>query len=240
MSEAERRGGNALDEVPVRLRYPLVPSPGNATATLSDTLAMAGGAPWAVAGPDYVLIASPLEPDATDLPVRAAFVPWLLDALSRRLGNDGRIVEAHPGQSLTGFDGISALERPDGSLIPLSSDRLTAPNEAGVYYLRRQSARSGALVINPEAEESDLTAESDQGRAMLARITGRSVTAETNGGEWRKKVLANAVGRSLLPPMLIAALLALLLETWFARDRGVASADGARSRTRSAPSSRAA
>src|SRR5215210_5589093 len=98
-----------------------------------------------------------LEPDATDLPVRAAFVPWLLDALSRRLGNDGRVIEAHPGESLVGFDGISALERPDGSLIPLSSDRLTAPNDAGVYYLRRQSARAGALVINPEPEESDLS-----------------------------------------------------------------------------------
>ena len=240
MSESQRRGGNALDEVPVRLRYPLVPSPGGASSVAADTLAMAGGAPWAVAGADYVIIASPLEPDATDLPVRAAFVPWLLDALSRRLGNDGRVIEAHPGESLVGFDGISALERPDGSLVPLSSDRLTAPNEAGVYYLRRQSARTGALVVNPEPEESDLSASADSGRTMMTRISGRSVQRETNGAEWRKKVLANAVGRSLLPPMLVVALLALLLEAWFSRERATAGANGARGGTQKAPSSRAA
>ncbi|MEO7522190.1 MAG: VWA domain-containing protein [Gemmatimonas sp.] len=241
-SEAARRGGNALNEVPVRLRYPLIPSAGGAASLAADTLAMAGGAPWAVAGPDYVLIASPLEPDATDLPLRAAFVPWLLDALSRRLGNDGRVIEAHPGENLTGFDGVSALERPDGTVVSLSSDRLTVPNDAGVYFLRRQATRSGALVVNPEPEESDLGAPADQGREMLSHIAGRLVTRETDGAVWRRKVLATAVGRSLLPPMLMIALAALLMEAWFARDRGATKGNAARVRghVRTAPSTRAA
>jgi hypothetical protein len=243
VATADSRGVTALDEVPVRLRYPLVRSPGNGTSATTDTLAMAGGAPWAVAGPDYVLVASPLEPDATDLPVRAGFVPWLLDALSRRLGADGRLVEAHPGERLAGFEGISALERPDGSTVPLSSDRLTVPNEAGVYYLRRQAARVGALVVNPEPEESALGQGGDAGKAMLSHVTGRSVTAETDGERWQRRVLESALGRSLLPPLVALALAALLLESWFSRERNAAGTAGARlwrRRNGAAASSRAA
>ncbi|MES2524252.1 MAG: BatA domain-containing protein [Gemmatimonadota bacterium] len=236
------RADSALNEVPVRLRYPLMRSPGNASSAASDTLAMAGGAPWAVAGPDYVLVASPLEPDATDLPVRASFVPWLLDALSRRLGSDGALIEAHPGQALDGFASSTGLERPDGSLIPLTGDRLTAPNTPGVYYTRRDDVRTGALVINPEPSESDLSSSEAADGGMMARVTGRSITTETDAARWRTRILDNAIGRTLIPPLLVLALLALLLEAWFSRERGAASADGStKSRAkRVTPSSRAA
>lgn len=217
-----------LDEIQVRLRYPLVRSPGATSGAdaQSDTLAVAGGAPWVVSGADYVLVASPLEPDATDFPVRASFLPWLLDALSRRLGNDGRLVTAHPGEHLQGFGAISALERADGSLIPLSSDRITVPNEPGVYYLRRQAARAGALVVNPEPEESEglgATATAGGRSAMLARVSGRTISESRDAAAWRKSVLDQALGRSLLPTLLALALALLLLEVWFARDRVAAA-----------------
>ena len=223
-------GESALDNVPVRLRYPLVRSPGTAASAASDTLAVAGGAPWAVSGVDYLIIASPFELDATDFPIRAGFVPWLLDALSRRLGDDGRVIDAHPGQHLTSFDGISALERPDGSLVPMASDRLTVPNEAGVYFLRRLSVRAGALVVNPEPEESDVGQGPGDGAAMMSHLTGRVVKLERDGAAWRRTVLAQAVGRSLVPPLVAIALVALLLEAWFSRERSATGADGARVR----------
>lgn len=231
-----------LDRIQVRLRYPLVRSPGATpgAAAISDTLAVAGGAPWVVSGADYLLVASPLDPDATDFPVRANFLPWMLDALSRRLGEDGRLIEANPGQRLAGFEGISALERQDGSLIPLTSDRITVPNDAGVYFLRRQSARAGALVVNAEPEESEIAppiAASPGGASpMLARVSGRTVIQSRDGAGWRKTVLDQAIGRSLLPTMLAIALAALLLEAWFSRDRVAAAAASVASRVRaSAP-----
>jgi len=234
-----------LDEIPVRLRYPLVRSPGATAAAdaISDTLAVAGGAPWIVSGADYVLVGSPLEPDATDFPVRAGFLPWLLDALSRRLGDDGRLIETHPGAHLTGFEGISALERSDGSLVALAGDRITVPNEAGVYFLRRQSVRAGALVVNPEPAESERSAASVSERAdgvgpMLARVSGRTIIRSTDGAGWRKSVLDQAVGRSLLPPLLAIALAVLLLEAWLARDR-VAAAAAAPAATRARAGARA-
>ncbi len=209
---------NVLDGASVRTRYPLVYSPGAGGPPVhTDTLATAGGAPWVVAGDDYVLVASPIDPDATDLPLRAGFVPWLLESLSRRLGDDGQIIEAHPGQSLSGFGSITALERPDGSLVPLTSDHLTVPNDAGVYLLRRQTARIGALVVNPEPEESDVGQGAGQGAQFLSHVSGRSVTVKVSPETWRNAIFQQAAGRSLLPPFVALALLALILEAWFAR-----------------------
>lgn len=217
----QARGAGALDGVQVRLRYPLQRSPGGTSAGATDTMATAGGAPWAVAGDGYVLLASPIDPDATDLPLRAGFVPWLLDVLSRRLGDDGSIIAATPGQSLVdrAFGAASALERPDGSLVPLSGDRLTAPGESGVYFLRRQATRIGALVVNPEAQESDARVEAAGvvGTAFRARVGGRRIAVDTSADAWRRSTLDQAAGRALLTPLVALALAALLLEAWFSR-----------------------
>jgi hypothetical protein len=71
------RADGASREFAVRQSYSLVPT----AAAAVDTLATVNGRPWVVAGAAngtrYVVIASPLVPDATELPVRAAFVPWL-------------------------------------------------------------------------------------------------------------------------------------------------------------------
>ena len=214
------RGSTTLDGVQVHVRYPLQRSPGGTANTASDTLATAGGAPWAVAGDGYVLVASPIDPDATDLPLRAGFVPWLLDVLSRRLGDDGRIINAAPGQQLVdrSFATATALERPDGTLAPLAGDHLTVPNESGIYFLRRQAVRVGALVVNPEAQESDMRRDVTAfAAAFRARVKGNSVLVDSLTTDWRRSVLDHASGRSLLLPLIALALIALLLEAWFSR-----------------------
>ncbi len=220
---------SVFEGTPVRLRYPLVYSPGGNLAanganapTMPDTLATAGGSAWAVAGDGYVLIGSPLEPDATELPLRAAFVPWVLEALSRRLGEDGRLIDAVPGEQLTGLRGVTGLEGPDGKVVGTNSDRLTVPNTAGVYYLRRQAARIGALVVNPEPEESDVVG-MGQGAAdsavavMRTHVVGRDVTPATSVSAWRRLVFDRAAGHGLLLPLVALALAALLAEAWLAR-----------------------
>ena len=220
---------SVFEGTPVRLRYPLVYSPGGAAAgsgagvpATPDTLATAGGSAWAVAGDGYVLIGSPLEPDATELPLRAAFVPWVLEALSRRLGEDGRLIEAVPGEQLTGLRGVTGLEGLDGNVVGTNSDRVIVPNEAGVYYLRRQAARIGALVVNPEPEESDVVgmgpgAADSAVAAMRTHIAGRDVTPASSVSAWRTLVFDRAAGHGLLVPLVALALAALLAEAWLAR-----------------------
>ncbi len=216
--------GPAFERTPVRLRYPLVYSPGargagDSTAR-NDTIATAGGAPWVVAGTGFVLVGSPLEPEATDLPLRAPFVPWLLDALARRLGQDGAVVFAAPGQQLATADGASALERPDGTLVPLTGERFTVPGSPGVYFFRRQAVRSGALVVNAEPEESDVGDGRGQNAAGLdpsrwvAPINGESVIGMRDASQWRRTVFEQASGQALLLPLVALALAALLLEAW--------------------------
>ena len=238
LARAASTGGVPLDTnaasvgvfegTPVRLRYPLVYSPGAAAASgaaasaIPDTLATAGGSAWAVAGDGYVLIGSPLEPDATELPLRAAFVPWLLEALSRRLGDDGRLIDAVPGEHLAGFRGVTALEAPDGKIVGTNGDRLVVPNEAGVYFLRRQAARIGALVVNPEPEESDVVGMGQGGAdsavaVMRTHLVGRDVAPATSVSAWRRLVFDRAAGHGLLVPLVALALAALLAEAWLAR-----------------------
>jgi hypothetical protein len=239
LARAASTGGVPLDTnaasvgvfegTPVRLRYPLVYSPGGTTAAtganaaaIPDTLATAGGSAWAVAGDGYVLIGSPLDPEATELPLRAAFVPWLLEALSRRLGDDGRLIDAVPGEHLAGFRGVTALEAPDGKIVGTNGDRLVVPNEAGVYFLRRQAARIGALVVNPEPEESDVVGMGQGGAdsavaVMRTHLVGRDVAPATSVSAWRRLVFDRAAGHGLLLPLVALALAALLAEAWLAR-----------------------
>ncbi|AMW05224.1 BatA domain-containing protein [Gemmatimonas phototrophica] len=211
----------AFDGTPVRLRYPLVYSPGEqerGQPSTPDTIATAGGAPWVVAGDGYVLMGSPIEPEATDLPLDASFVPWVLEALARRLGDDGRLLEVTPGQVVTGMRDVTALERPDGSLLSVSGDRLTVPGQAGVYFLRRQAARIGALVVNGEPSESDaagLGADTANAPALLAGlVSGRDVSATASSAGWKEAVFSRAAGQALLIPFLALALLALLAEAY--------------------------
>lgn len=213
----------AFDGTPVRTRYPLQYSPGSGAAaptSAPDTIATAGGAPWVVAGEGYVLLGSPVDPEATDLPLDAAFVPWLLEALARRLGDDGRLIEASPGQVVSGLRDISGLEAPDGTVSPLASDRLTVPAQAGVYFLRRQEARAGALVVNGEPSESEFAAASgtsantNADATVAGLVVGRDVVAATDATQWQDAVFSRAAGQALLLPLVALALAALLAEAY--------------------------
>ena len=234
---------SALEGTRVTLRYPLTPlvvtagSTTTATAAHIDTLAMAGGTPWAVAGAGYVLLGSPMIPAATDLPIRSAFVPWLFGVVAMRLGDDGQLMHAVPGGHLSLPSDITALELADGSLRPGMARSVTAPAEPGVYFLKREGARVGALVVNAEPEESDLTYATNQ--ALLARISGRSVSAAPDGKTWRTRILDQASGRSIVWPLIVLALIALILESWLARLSATA-VRGTSASSKTAPRSRAA
>ena len=214
--ETAVRGANGspvpLADVTATVRYPLTPRAG----TRSDTLAMAGGEPWIVSGPRYVLIGSPLTPDATTFPVRAAFVPWLGDVVSQRLSADaGMAVATTPGAMTVRPSGADALEVPDGDRVPLPDDSLSAPARPGVYFFLHAGTRMGALVVNSEASESDLHRLDPS--ALAARLRGRRVTTAEDGAAFTTAVFATAPRRPLAAPLLVAALVALVAESAMAR-----------------------
>lgn len=208
--ESQLRGAR-FPEAGVKVWYDLVPSAGNA----ADTLVRVGAQPWAVAGSNYVLLASPADADATELPVRAGFVPWLDALLAERLSSAGGLVtDATPGGRVDVPFGVSALESPDGSTSAVTAGSIVrAPQKAGAYFWRRTNQRAGALVVNADASESlliPLASDSLQQRLNAAQLP------DTPQATARAAFAANG-RRALDTPLLILAALLLLAESILAR-----------------------
>jgi len=212
--EASVRGTN-FEGVTVTARYDLVPQSGAA----AETLAVVGRDPWVVAGPKYVLIGSPITPDATNLPVRATFVPWLGSVLSERLvGEPGQVINAAPGAVLPRPRWADAMESPEGQRTTLG-ETVEAPARGGSYFLLKGGRRVGAIVVNPTADESTLDRYSSD--ELATRLRSDNTLSAANAAAWAGMVFRAAARRSLIEPALIAALILLLIE---------AIAIGARSR----------
>lgn len=203
-------------QVLIHWRFALVPT----RVESADTLATVDGEPWIVAGERFVMIGSAIEPGATSLPIRAAFIPWLGDVLTQDLVGGERIA-ARPGAMVRRPVWADAIEAPDGKRTSIAGATLIAPERSGVYFLLRGADRSGALVVNGEPEESELGRLDDS--ALRDRVRGGQVSVSSDGRLWARSLFAAADGRPLAIPFIVAALVALLAES------AVAGAGGRRS-----------
>ena len=204
-----------LDGSTVTMRYPLTRI-GDAAA---DTLARVGTEPWAVGGDRYVIIASPLDPAATDLPVRAGFLPWLAEAASQRLAGDaGVLLLASPGARLRAPAGVQTMDDASGQAVPIASGEIIAPDRAGVYFLRRAGAKAGAVVVNSEPDESTLARL--PAATFRARFDGRDVSVTADGERWARDAYTGSARRPLSTPLLILAALVLVAEAMISRGSG--------------------
>jgi hypothetical protein len=196
----------------VTSRYALEPRVGSA-----DTLSTAGGEPWIVAGPDYVLVASPLDPAATALPIRASFVPWLGEALTQRLSTVVRgIVPVVPGTTVRRPAWADGIEYLDSTTRVLSGGTFISPSKAGVYFLLHGRDRVGALVVNASPNESRLTRLPDS--ALRGRFRARDAVLFDDDNQWSAALFSSGGERSLVFPLLIVVLMLLLIEMWARRD----------------------
>lgn len=180
-----------------------------------DTLARVGSAPWAIAGDGYVLVASSADAGATDLLLRAAFVPWLDRLVSERLSSAAGVArDVAPGSTVIVPAGVSELEFPDSTRRSLrAGDPLVVPSRAGVYFWRRGEQRAGALIVNPEPAESELvTLATDSLQAVLG-----AERAEATPESLARAAFAAGGRRALDTPLLLLALALLVLESWLAR-----------------------
>ena len=205
-SASDSAQSGSFVDVSATVRYELV-AQGSADA---DTIARIGREPWIVIGPRYAIVASPLDPTATSFPVRAAFVPWLATVLTERLvGEPGGTIEASPGQPLARPRWADAIEDLSGARSTFGDD-LQAPSRAGTYFLERAGRRVGALVVNPEPNESvlDRLTWSDVAR----RIRARQVLTAPDRPQLANLSFRSAARRSIAEPLLFAALALLIIE----------------------------
>lgn len=210
--EATARGAD-LEGVSATTRYQLVAQ----TGAVADTLATVGQDAWIVAGARYVIVGSPISPDATNLPVRASFVPWLGTVLSERLvGEPGQVLTSEPGKHLPRPRWADGIETLDGQRSPLG-DALDVPNRTGTYFLTLNGRRVGALVVAPPPGESVLDRFS--ARELASRLRVGRVLVAPDPRAWASLSFRAAARRSLIEPALLTALILLVVETIIVRRR---------------------
>jgi uncharacterized Zn-binding protein involved in type VI secretion len=204
------RADASLPAFGVHRSYRLTPT----VVAAVDTLVTVNGRPWAVAGAvgrtRYVVIASPLAPEATDLPVRAAFVPWIASLVTGLAGPGGMILQAAPAQSLRLPSAADSLVDASGKAVALVGDVFAAPTVPGAYLLRREGRTTGAVVVNVEENESVM--DRLQVEEVAARIRGPEVEAVPMGRGLADRAFASTGTRSLVAPVLIVVLAVLGLE----------------------------
>jgi hypothetical protein len=205
--EASIARSDQIQGVSVTWRYQLLAR----GVPAAETLAVVGREPWIVSGPRYVLVGSPLAPEATSFPVSAAFLPWLGDMLASRLHADpGGVRTAVPGERIVAPPGVEALQSVDGARTPISGGQLEAPATAGTYYFIQGTRRVGALVVNAEVSESQLD-RWPQGDLDERIVTTRARVANAPD-DWVRQAFTGAAHRSLVVPLLAVTLLVLGVE----------------------------
>ncbi|HMA24955.1 MAG TPA: BatA and WFA domain-containing protein [Gemmatimonadaceae bacterium] len=206
--------GNGFDGVTTAVRYDLIAQSG----AVAETLAVVGRDAWIVAGPRYVLIGSPLAPDATNFPVRASFVPWLGGVLTERLvGEPGQVIMATPGAQLPRPRWADAMEGTTGQRTPIG-ETLDVPTRAGTYFLTRGDRRVGAVVVNPPSTESVLDRYS--ANEIRDRFQAERALVTNDADAWKATAFRGASRRSLIEPALLLALVMLVIEAIVIGARG--------------------
>jgi hypothetical protein len=146
----------------------------------SEVLVTAGGEPWLVRSGRVILVGSRFDPEWTTLPLSASFLPFV-DALLNRAAR-GELVQlaAAPGERVLVPDRVTVVARNDRTW-PVEGGAAFTPTELGSHFLLADRDTVGALSVNPDPRESDLTrAEDGEVRALWpgARIGDLGRAAE--------------------------------------------------------------
>jgi len=206
-----------LAEVRIALAHGLERLAAPATEDDAVLLRTADGAPWLVRGRAgeriYLLLASPLRPDATTLPVSAAMVPFverLLSYWSRPATAVARSVEA--GETIVLPTRIERLRRPDGETIPAEGGAPWTPRIAGswVFELSDETGPIERPVgVNVPAAESDLRVASTDD--VQEAFSGSELRLASTPEAWSDAVFgARRPAEATLPVVGAIVLLALL------------------------------
>ena len=181
----------------------------------TPTLAQAGEDPWALEGTDaqgrrYLLLASPLEPEASSLPVSAEMVRFVDWFTGQWAATGSGSAEVFAGEPLPAPRSADKVRLPSGSDVPVDGTRmLQGTGEAGFYTFLAGDSVISVEAVNPPPRESDLTP-LDGG--ILRDHIGHRVTVVGRSGGWDRAVFRARQGPELWQALLLAGLIVLLVE----------------------------
>jgi hypothetical protein len=155
-ASATSDSGALVGRFHVLRRYQLRPS-GRGRMGVLVTVA---GAPWLVRSGNTVLIGSRLDPDWTDLPVSAGFMPFMDALLNRLARGEVSLADGTPGDPVQLPDFVTGVKQGERDW-RVEGGGFFRPHDPGVYYLVAGDDTVGAVSANIDPRESLLTRASD-------------------------------------------------------------------------------
>jgi len=202
-----------LGEVRIRSHYLLTPNDAGLEAGVLARLS--SGEPWLVEGTTprgrYLLLASDLEPESTNLAVTAAMVP-LLEWIVARWGSpydgsEGLVA----GGTIATPPGATAIRDPEGGLHPVDATQpFRATRWTGLYEVLQGDSIVSLVAVNAPPSESVLTPiESDD----LDALVPGPMTMVADSARWTRALFSTGQGPEVWRWLLAAAVLVLLAES---------------------------
>jgi hypothetical protein len=204
-----------LDVVRVSVAHALTRLTAPSTEDDSVLLRTTDGAPWLVRGRAadrvYLLLASPLRPDATSLPVSAAMVPFverLVLHWSRPTSSPLRSMDA--GSTVTLPPRLEGLRTPEGHERPAEGGAPWTPLRSGVWTLVLPAEQGGIryVGVNVPASESDLRSASAE--EVREAFDGSELEIVESDAGWKNAVFGARRGAEVTP-WVVALILALAI-----------------------------
>ena len=181
----------------------------------SVLLRLQDGSPWAVSGERarggrFVLLASPLTPEASTLPTTVAMIPMMDRLTGVWSAPDAPRSEARPGEQVDLPTGATLIINPDGSRDSVVAGQpYYAGTQPGAYQVVQGSSVIAAYVVNPPPGESVLRSASEQ---RVRRALPDWKIEFAGEGDWSKDIFSRRLGYEIWRPLLIALILLLISE----------------------------
>lgn len=201
----------------VRGAYRLVPTGAQETAA-RRLISLPGGDPWLLEsegsrGP-VLLMATPLEPEAGTLPVSAAMVPFLEWVLLRWAAREDAPPDLAPGDELRLPLEADRVVEPDGTVqMRTGTARALTARQAGLHRIQGGDTLLDMVAVNIDPAESLL--EPLSADALEERV-GEGLRVARSPGGWSRQIFPSGQGPEVWRPLLLAALLLLVAESWVA------------------------
>ena len=204
----------SLDGVRVFEHYSMIPSSTDGDQT-EVVVRLATGEPWLVRGTSergpFFLVASPLEPEATNLPITASLLPLLEWMLSGWAGEGTSVPFLIAGEPIPLPEGATGVQDPEGTLHPVDGTGVLRETRLpGVYTVYQEDSPIAYVALNTPIEESLL--ERIEVRELRGLVDAPLSMVE-DSTRWTRAVFASGQGPEVWWQVLIMALVVLVLES---------------------------
>ncbi|HUG28795.1 MAG TPA: BatA domain-containing protein [Gemmatimonadales bacterium] len=142
-----------LPAVVVARRHRLLPVGSGVTGVIATV----DGEPWLVRSGNVVVFGSRLDPEWTDLPLTAGYMPFMDALVNRYVRGELATLQAAPGDLVALPGGVTRVLGPLGDQRVESGGRYLA-TVTGLHWLVEASDTVGVLAVNPDPRESALAA----------------------------------------------------------------------------------